>query len=161
MHHLFADWTEKNKSRFAWLSEGHRLCGEWLAQAHGTQYSITGDPFVVFDLITGRAAKNRFVRTSHEELVATCAQTNITTPFTFHIGEAIGIGAALEKLGQGGHGAIQKPEGAVWRLEVAGKPNLIAKFVRADMNTGGLLPEVSGKETVWNWRPETQHTSRQ
>src|SRR5438552_14984978 len=35
-HHLFAHWVYENADRFlSILAEGERLCGEWLAQAHG------------------------------------------------------------------------------------------------------------------------------
>ena len=43
-HHLFHDWAWKNRDRFlSVLKDGERLCGEWLAQAHGTRYQIEGE----------------------------------------------------------------------------------------------------------------------
>jgi len=40
-HHIFAEWVYANQERFlAVLSDGERLCGEWLIQAHGTRLEI-------------------------------------------------------------------------------------------------------------------------
>ncbi|MEO6436802.1 MAG: RNA ligase family protein, partial [Tepidisphaeraceae bacterium] len=52
-HQLFAHWVNANLHRFEFLDEGERLCGEWLAQAHGTRYALTHEPFVPFDLMRG------------------------------------------------------------------------------------------------------------
>ena len=52
-HKLFAKWVLLNEQRFiTLLNENERVCGEWLAQAHGTIYKLIHEPFVVFDLIT-------------------------------------------------------------------------------------------------------------
>ena len=49
-HHLFAKWVAANESRFsALLDEGERCCGEWLAQAHSTRYSLTHEPYVILN----------------------------------------------------------------------------------------------------------------
>src|SRR5690554_6471289 len=43
-HHLFAHWVRERESLFAkLLKPGERLCGEWLAQAHGTRYDYLDD----------------------------------------------------------------------------------------------------------------------
>src|SRR5438477_7366986 len=62
-HQLFAGWVFERLERFEFLVEGERLCGEWLAQAHGTRYQLTRDPFVAFDLMRGgeRAAYAEFL----------------------------------------------------------------------------------------------------
>jgi hypothetical protein len=53
-HRLFAKWVKSNEQRFAkLLNEKERVCGEWLAQAHGTIYKLSHEAFVPFDLITG------------------------------------------------------------------------------------------------------------
>lgn len=41
----------------------------------------------------------------------------------------------------------------MYRLERKGKVEFLAKFVRADFSPGHLLPEISGGDAVWNWRP--------
>jgi hypothetical protein len=56
-------------------------------------------------------------------------------------------------------------EGAVWRVErnkatgVKGEKkrvvDFLAKYVRPDKEDGICLPNVSGKEAVWNWQPNS------
>jgi hypothetical protein len=53
-HRLFAGWVFERLDRFEFLGEGERLCGEWLAQAHGTRYRLTHEPFVAFDIMRGQ-----------------------------------------------------------------------------------------------------------
>src|SRR3954451_14610433 len=36
-HRLFAAWVYARLGQFDFLQPGERLCGEWLAQAHGTR----------------------------------------------------------------------------------------------------------------------------
>lgn len=53
-HHLFGRWVQHRWTLFDHLlREGERVCGEWLAQAHGTIYRLNHEPFVPFDLILG------------------------------------------------------------------------------------------------------------
>ena len=53
-HHHFATWVRRNQSRFDnLLSDGERICGEWILQAHGTRYQLQHEPFVAFDIICG------------------------------------------------------------------------------------------------------------
>ena len=64
----------------------------------------------------------------------------------------------------GFHGACDVVEGAVWRIErdVLVSPgqgserkrivDFLVKYVRPDKRDGSYLPEMSGKEAVWNWR---------
>ena len=42
MHHRFHRWVMRHIERFAWLKEGERISGEWLAQAHGTRVRSFG-----------------------------------------------------------------------------------------------------------------------
>jgi len=51
-HHLFADWVYGQLDRFSFLQPGERLCGEWMAKAHGTCYNLIHEPFIAFDLMT-------------------------------------------------------------------------------------------------------------
>src|SRR5947207_11212796 len=57
-HRLFAAWVFERLEQFEFLIEGERLCGEWLAQAHGTRYDLAHDPFVPFDLMRGEERSN-------------------------------------------------------------------------------------------------------
>jgi hypothetical protein len=60
------------------------------------------------------------------------------------------------------HELVQWPcdeiEGVVYRVERKGKVDFLAKYVRPDKVDGSYLPEVSGREAVWNWRPTKQTT---
>lgn len=44
-------------------------------------------------------------------------------------------------------------EGVVYRVERHGEVDFLAKWVRPDKVDGCFLPEISGKEPVWNWKP--------
>lgn len=150
-HHKFADWVDENKRRFAdLLYEGERIVGEWLLQAHGTRYKLPHEPFVVFDLMTGK------IRATHQELFER-AGGSFTLPHIAHIGGALSIADAMAELGEyGKHGAIEPIEGAIWRVERF-DPKLgcrtvdfLAKYVRPDKADGCYLPEMNGGVTVWN-----------
>ena len=66
----------------------------------------------------------------------------------------------------GHHGALDPVEGAVWRVESnrqvsPGKSNdrhwivdFVVKFVRPDKVDGHYLPDISGREIVWNLDPQ-------
>jgi len=56
-----------------------------------------------------------------------------------HVGPAISVESALSILGMGFYGAIDKPEGVVYRCERNGKVEFVAKFVRPDFVPGRYL----------------------
>ena len=149
-HHLFASWVHKNWNKFhPFLSEGERLCGEWLAQAHGTRYNLTHDPFVAFDLFRDG---NRIL---YVELKQRCEEAGIETPHLLHFGvdAPCSVDHAMALLGpHGHHGAIDPAEGAVWRCEAHGKVDFLGKYVRPDKKDGVYLPELNGGDAYWNWR---------
>ena len=147
-HRLFADWVEANRVRFlSCLSEGERLVGEWLAQAHGTRYSLRHDPFVPFDLMVG---PRRFSNQQCRELAARCG---LESPFVISGEGPMPIDAVAAALAMPHHGELDPVEGAVWRVERAGEFDFLCKWVRPDKVDGCYLPEVSGGEPIWNWRP--------
>jgi len=147
-HHLWADWVLRNKERFrAVLREGERLVGEWLAQAHGTRYALPHAPFVAFDLMEGHRREPREVFWERVSGV-------FVVPRLIHAGGAVSVEEICEILEPSGHGAVDSVEGAVWRVERKGEVDFLAKWVRPDKIDGLYLPEISGKEPVWNWRPE-------
>ena len=160
-HHLFSDWAYANKDRFmAVLEDGERLVGEWLAQAHGTRYEIRYEPFVAFDIMTGK------VRMPYLEFDARIEKGEFIPPALLMKGPC-SIEAAMERIGMAGfHGAKEEPEGAVWRVErdhptgVKGEKvrrvDFLAKYVRPNKVDGKYLPNVSGEPEVWNWRPEKE-----
>jgi hypothetical protein len=148
-HALFHAWVFENNERFdRLLREGERLVGEWLAQAHGTRYFLTHEPFVAFDLMTEER------RTPFDEFQARVMREFIT-PRVLHVGAGIpfSVEAALEAVKVSGHGAIDQVEGAVWRVERRGEVDFLAKYVRPEKVDGCYLPSMTGGEAVWNWRP--------
>lgn len=149
-HHVFSDWVYKNISLFdTILCEGERLCGEWMYQAHGLKYKYTGSPFVAFDLFT--AINERSLFTEFYERLE-CYQDNI------HIAKTIWQGSASCGIAQAfglmriDHPVkcLEKPEGAVWRVERKGKVDFLAKFVRPDHVPGKYIPGLKGTETILN-----------
>lgn len=143
-HRLFAYWVADNEARFLQvLKEGQRLVGEWLAQAHGTIYSLKHEPFVAFDLMVDTA------RMPHKEFIAQVAPGKFITPHV--IGACpMTIAAVQQHLLPGNHGATIRGEGAVWRVERAGKVDFLAKWVWPDNIPGKYLPEISGMDPVWH-----------
>lgn len=147
-HHSFNDWVIQNTARFLdALMDGERLCGEWLCQAHGTRYNLKHEPFVVFDLMRGKE------RASYYELEERFSD-KFVIPWVLNEGDSLSIESAMQYLGNNGFsGAIDRAEGCVWRVESRGVFDFIVKYVRPDKQDGIYLPEVSGKEAIWNWLP--------
>jgi hypothetical protein len=143
---LFARWVASHAARFgALLREGEWLVGEWLALAHATRYQLRHEPFVVFDLVTSAGALGTDALDAR--LGGTCAR-----PHLLHRGGPITVAEVDARLGEWGHhGALDRAEGAVWRLERAGLVLSRAKFVRPGKVDGCYLPENSGKSALWNW----------
>lgn len=149
-HHLWKDWVAKHAKRFlAVLVDGERMCGEWLAQAHGTRYVLPYEPFAPFDLML------QHERLPYAEFKRHALRGSFTPPATLSYDEQpVSIEAALAELNTYGyHGAIDPAEGCVWRVEHNGNVDFLAKYVRPDKIDGKYLPEMSGKPAVWNWRP--------
>lgn len=148
-HQLFAAWVRRHEDRFAFLNPGERLCGEWLAQAHGTIYKLGHEPFVAFDLIRVDA------RATFKEFDERVRGAGFVTPHVLSVGPPFAIEAAIALLGERGfHGAVDPVEGAVWRVERRGVVDFLCKYVRPDKKDGVYLPELSKTEAVWNWKPD-------
>jgi hypothetical protein len=145
---MFAAWVAENEARFdGVLAAGEVLVGEWLALVHGTRYELAHELFVPFDLVRGPER----VRAPVDELAARLAPTGLASPAIVHRGGAIAIDAACMLLGdRGRHGAVDPPEGLVYRVERAGVVLLIAKWVRPDKVDGSYLPENSGREALYH-----------
>lgn len=125
--------------------------GEWLALAHGTRYVVTAaDPFIVFDLMRG-----------HERAPLRDLKIRVAgyfmLPNTWHdFGKAIHPAAAYAKFqcdGASSGRVIDRVEGLVYRVERKGEVDFLAKWVRPDKVDGCYLPEVSGEDPIWHWRP--------
>lgn len=146
-HHLFADWVQAEAERFAWLEPGHRVVGEWLAQAHGTRYDLPHEPFVVFDWMAG-AKRMPYYLTQ-----VAADRCGLASPHAVSVGGPVSIDDAMAAVEPSHHGAIDPVEGAVWRVERAGVVDFLAKYVRPDKVDGCYLPELTGGDPVWNWAP--------
>lgn len=148
-HHYFAAWVRSNMHRFSgMLPDGARCVGEWLAQAHGTRYDLPHEPFVVFDVV---GPDNIRVPVQVRDTMA--ADHGLVTPRLIHRGAPLSVDDALDAIEASGHGAIDPVEGAVWRVERKGTFEFLAKYVRPDKKDGVFLPEVSGTDPIWHWKP--------
>lgn len=138
-HHLFADWVDGNVNGFSELiKDGERLCGEWMAQAHGLRYEIDGSPFVAFDYFT---PDNK--RITHDELLSKLSDpwVNIKTARVIHKGDSIDVSKLIKPLNKRTPEIKSDgdPEGMVYRVERHGKVDFLAKWVRSDFQTGKYI----------------------
>lgn len=146
VHKAFYGYVQENKERFdALLSEGERVCGEFLAQAVGTIYDLPHEPFVPFDILI----KNE--RLNYRNFAIRLTALGFKLPHLLHTGGAYSIDNAITAITKSGHGAIDPVEGAIWRVERKEKVDFLAKFVHHHKQDGKYFPEKTGKETIWNW----------
>lgn len=134
MHHVFSDWVYANEDRFrAALSDGERICGEWLHTAHGTIYDLPHEPFVAFDIFT---PDNK--RYAYDDF---CEKAKgFVIPHLVSDGPAMSVEDALSALGKyGKHGAKEEIEGAMWRVERNGEVDFLCKYVRPSKEDGKYL----------------------
>jgi hypothetical protein len=146
---MFADWVGRNEARLREVvRSGETLAGEWLALVHGTRYALAHEPFVPFDVLRDQE------RLPFAELARRLEGTGLAPPGLVHRGAPIDVEDALAKLGPSGlHGAIDPPEGLVYRVERRGKVVLVAKWVRPDKVDGAFLPENTGADALYHWTP--------
>lgn len=144
----FAAWVDAHATRFDFVAEGEALAGEWLALVHGTRYALEHEPFVPFDLLReGR-------RATVDMLARRLGGSGLPLPRVVHRGGPIAIVDAVAKLGPRGlHGAIDLPEGLIYRVERDGHVVAVTKWVRPEKVDGSLLPENSGAPALYHWRP--------
>lgn len=146
---VFGAWVRQNAEMFRPLQPGQRLCGEWMALAHGTKYTmLPRDPFVVFD---GYDGKKRMPLLTARELAYACGQTFVPIVGT----RPMSITDALAACGDTGYfGAIGGVEGVVYRVERKGVVDFLAKYVRPDKVDGCFLPEIAGCDPHWHFTAE-------
>lgn len=148
-HQLFSKWVALEYARFdKLLKEGERVCGEWLAQAHGTIYKLPHEPFVPFDIIMVNE------RSLHQDFVVRVQSLGFTVPHLIHIGDPLSIEKALKGIEVSGHGAVDEVEGVVYRVERKGRVDFLTKYVKPHKTDGKYLPERNDGRIVWNWYPE-------
>lgn len=149
MQHVFADYVADRRRLFAAvLSDGERMAGEWMLQAHGTRYLIEDprDLFVAFSIIGPKG------RIPHDEFASRVDAAGIRRAHVISDGPAMSQTAAVEALGEFGfHRALEQPEGAVWVLETRGEFNCIAKHVIPEKEDGKYLENLNGGDDVWNY----------
>lgn len=144
----FGVWVMENQDRFANLVEGERLCGEWMAMAHGTLYQDMDVPFIPFDLMVGT---DRLPFDQMREMSKSCG---LASAALLSDGPPISVETALKAVSWGGwHGALEEVEGAVWRCEHRGKYSFSAKFVRHSKVDGKYFTETTGLPPVMHWKP--------
>lgn len=149
---LWADWVQQNDDLFRGiLRDGERLCGEWLAMAHGTRYNDVHEPFYAFDLFNSNN-----VPQAYDSLQERLLGTGIPSPALLHRGAPISVERALEQLRIKGMDTPDLNEGIIWRLEQDDRRKQIAKYVRPGFQPGIYLQEVSQKSTIWNWHPASK-----
>ena len=150
-HRRFAQWALDQKSRFLkLLKPGETARGECLMATHSIRYRLKHEPFVLFDITIKKE------RVCYDEFV-TRASDDFVLPSTVHVGGALSIESAMSKINvkqpdgtYGGHGALDLPEGVVYRVEKKQKLLFITKYVRSDFEAGKYLDGVSGQGTIWN-----------
>ena len=146
-HKLFSKWVESEYARFdELLNEGERVCGEWLAQAHGTIYKLPHEPFVPFDIMLGNE------RTIFRQFLLRILPLGFTSPHLIHIGEPLSVENALKGIEVSGHGAVDEVEGVVYRVERNNTVDFLAKYVKPHKIDGKYLPEKNDGIVVWNWK---------
>jgi hypothetical protein len=161
---LFEAYLTQNYSQFAsMLKPGERVCGEWLAMAHGTLYDpdyVQFSPFIAFDIIR-EGARILYQEFTHRISLTIDQATAIHCgPCAFSIDEAMRRLSVPRNGSFGYHGAIEPIEGAVWRVEREGRVDFLAKYVRPDKVDGKYLPNISGRDPIWYWSPQKKKAAR-
>lgn len=147
-HHAFDKWVQSQYHRFQMLlHDGERCVGEWLMEAHGTIYKLPHEPFVIFDIMRGH------VRELANSVASRCALQGFTTPRVIHVGVPISIANVLLNLEPSGHGAQDRVEGAVWRVERKGVVDFLGKYVRSEKVDGKYLESITKQPPIYNWTP--------
>lgn len=152
-HHYWAVWVWEHADRFDKLLLPNDWCvGEWCIQAHSTKYVFPDEPFFLFDLF------HKGERLIFSELME--RNESVRKPFNHPVtympesGGAIPLETILEWLEQnpyGHHGAVEPSEGYVWRVERKNQVDFLIKYVRPDKQDGVYLPELSGRDPVYNY----------
>lgn len=158
-HEMFDEWVKENELRFhRALDDGERMVGEWLVQAHGTQYQFKDgeEVFVPFDVFN---TKNE--RLSTELFMSRCYDADIRPARLLHAGGAVDPAELYKAYVSTRYNYFSRIvpvngdacEGLVYRCERRDrydKVAFIAKWVRPGYVPGKYLPVCTGKSPVWN-----------
>ena len=158
----FAVWVACYRDEFdAALEEGQRLVGEWMILAHGLEYNLPCEPWMPFDLMTINEDDERAHQGHYNvpDFLGMIIRLNpaIENLFPVSILEfgIIDIDDAMKTLEKSIYRPTNgKPEGLVYRCEHHNRErrvfDFMAKYVRPDKVDGELLPEISGRDPIWN-----------
>ena len=143
LHHLLADWVQPRRRWFLdHLQDGDALHAEWMPQAHGLRYCLPHGPLVAFDL-------TRHGKRLPHDLARECFKA-LELPAASVLSDGPPLAVSEARRHASRHGAWDRPEGFVWRIERQGAFDFIAKWVRPDKTDGYHLPELTGLPPVWN-----------
>lgn len=149
-HHIFSDWVYSNQIIFDdMLSNGERVTGEWLLQAHGLRYKITAEPILFFDYF---APNNE--RLLQDDLSQIINNYGLKMPRLLNDGEPMTVEQLLPILNLKTEWAEseENPEGIVFRVERKNKVDFLSKWVRPDFKTGQYIIDKLESELTWNGR---------
>jgi hypothetical protein len=116
-------WVGQRMDRFGLLRDDECLYGEWLYLRHTVFYDRLPDLLVLLDVYRGGA----FVSTEERDEFA--ASLGLAVPPVVHEG-VLGSERRLEELVTRSAFGAEPVEGFVLRLEVAGEPRRLAKWIR-------------------------------
>lgn len=147
-HHVFVDYVDRYRLAFNHvIKEGQRIVGEWLYMAHGTRYKFgtLDELFIPFDIMSG-------TERMPYEYFECVAGDNFELPHLISKGCPVTIKQAMKALGKYGyHGALDKVEGAVWRVEREGKVDFLCKYVRPNKKDGCYIDFDNEDNNIYNW----------
>jgi len=142
-HHIFNEWVKFNEHRFiTLLADGERICGEWLAMAHGTKYDLFHEPFVAFDIMRGHYKFPYFAfRDRIESMLSPFTQPNL-----IWYGDPFPVEHIPTESKHGG----EQMEGVIYRVERNGEVDFLAKFVHSNYVAGKYFEANNNGQITWN-----------
>ena len=146
------NWSREEKSFFSWAPSRSLLASIRSYQRN----SNSRNPLRIF-VKKWAVLRHMFwsVVTGADIPLNSQIEGGLLMPHVISVGPPVSIESAINALGEFGfHGASDRVEGAVWRIERKGEVDFLCKFVRPDKKDGCYLPELSNAEPVWNWRPD-------
>lgn len=143
-HHAFDKWVQEHAEEFdRILEEGDRIVGEWLWQASGILYEVTGAPFFAFDYFPAGEKRISWERLNRK---LTDNDVSFTVPYWFAYDRSNPVPEvpSLADLPFPSIKPVHQPdvlhEGWIYRVERKGEYDFLAKWVRADYVAGKYLP---------------------
>ncbi|MEM6737213.1 MAG: hypothetical protein AAF620_14205 [Bacteroidota bacterium] len=104
-------------------------------------YKLDHEPFVPFDLMIAEK------RTNYMDFVKRILPHDFVLPNLIHIGQPIAIKHFESVVENGSHGATEKIEGGIWRVERKQQVDFLIKYVKNGKEDGKYLSE---NESIFN-----------